>query len=87
MITEVKTAEDLTKLPAHLQFALRSTQQRTHRYLNNIERATRKTNIQAAVARSIREGQISYALGVEILQVNNAYGPEGKKALSEFTPD
>lgn len=85
MLTEIKTAADMQKLPASLLHALKGTSNPTgHRYTANIAKADRKLAIQAAVVRAITEGQISKDLGVEILVSNNAYGPKGKAAIKSI---
>lgn len=83
MITAVNTRAEFEALPFYLKEALKTSEVRSHRYLNNIEKATRKTTIQIAVVRAIKEEIISFDFGKEILITNNAYGPNGKKALKE----
>jgi hypothetical protein len=84
VLTEVKTAADVLKLPFHVRNALKAAPVRGLRRDNEIERAARKAIIQVAVVKAIRELEISLDLGREILTQNRAYGPKGKRALAEF---
>ena len=86
MITKIETLADLAKLPTSLQHALRARPNSTGTRLNaNINAAERKLAIQRQVVVAIREGKISYDLGVEILTANNALGKTGKAAMAEIT--
>ncbi len=86
MITKIETLADLAKLPLSLQHALRPRPNSTGtRFKGNINAAERKLAIQRQVVAAIREGNISYDLGVEILTANNALGKAGKAALAEIT--
>jgi hypothetical protein len=86
MITEIKTLADIAKLPTSLQHALRPRPNSTGtRNRANINAAERKLAIQRQVVDAIREGHISYDLGVQILTANNALGKTGKAALAEIT--
>ena len=85
MITKIETLADLAKLPTSLQHALRPRPNPTGtRFKANINVAERKLAIQRQVVTAIREGNISYDLGVEILTANNALGKAGKAALAEI---
>jgi hypothetical protein len=85
MITKIETLADLAKLPTSLQHALRPRPNSTGTRLNaNVNAAERKLAIQRQVVAAIREGNISYDLGVEILTANNALGKAGKAALAEI---
>lgn len=85
MITKIETLADLAKLPTSLQHALRPRPNSTGtRFRANINAAERKLAIQRQVVAAIREGNISYDLGVEILTANNALGKAGKAALAEI---
>jgi hypothetical protein len=85
MITKIETLADLAKLPMSLQHALRPRPNSTGtRFKSNINAAERKLAIQRQVVVAIREGNISYDLGVEILTANNALGKAGKAALAEI---
>jgi hypothetical protein len=86
VITEIKTLADIAKLPTSLQHALRPRPNSTGtRNRANINAAERKLAIQRQVVAAIREGHISYDLGVQILTANNALGKTGKAALAEIT--
>jgi hypothetical protein len=86
MITKIETLADIAKLPTSLQHALRPRPNSTGtRFRGNINAAERKLAIQRQVVVAIREGHISYELGVEILTANNALGKTGKAALAEIT--
>ena len=86
MITKIETLADLAKLPMSLQHALRLRPNSTGTRLKaNVNAAERKLAIQRQVVAAIREGNISYDLGVEILTANNALGKAGKAALTEIT--
>jgi len=85
MITKIETLADLAKLPMSLQHALRPRPNSTGtRLRTNVNAAERKLAIQRQVVVAIREGDISYDLGVEILTANNALGKAGKAALAEI---
>ena len=85
MITKIETLADLAKLPTSLQHALRPRPNSTGTRLKaNVNAAERKLAIQRQVVAAIREGNISYDLGVEILTANNALGKAGKAALAEI---
>ena len=86
MLTEIKTPADLAKLPFYVKAAMSFGKVNVSgmRREANINKASRKALLHEAVARAIREGEISLGLGVEMLFVNKAYGPKGKKALKEF---
>jgi hypothetical protein len=86
MITEIKTLADIARLPTSLQHALRPRPNSTGtRNRANINAAERKLAIQRQVVVAIREGHISYDLGVQILTANNALGKTGKGAMAEIT--
>jgi len=85
MITKIETLADLAKLPTSLQHALRPRPNSTGTRLRaNVNAAERKLAIQRQVIVAIREGNISYDLGVEILTSYNALGKAGKAALAEI---
>ena len=86
MITEIKTLADIARLPTSLQHALRPRPNSTGtRNRANINAAERKLAIQRQVVVAIREGHISYDLGVQILTANNALGKTGKGAMAKIT--
>jgi hypothetical protein len=84
VLTKINSVADLAKLPHALRESLRAISNPTgHRHTANIAVANRKSNLQVQVVRAIQSGEISLELGVQILQSNKAYGPDGKKAIRE----
>ena len=82
MLTKIETAADFAKLPISIRHALAYRPNPDGaRFRANIIRAERKQALHRTVAAAIKEGWISYDLGVQLLQANNAYGPQGKAAL------
>jgi hypothetical protein len=81
MLTEIKTAADMLKLPFYVTAALNFSEQRGTRSGREIAKASKKQMIQTAVVRAIKEQAISFDLGRELLIARGAYGPKGKKAL------
>ena len=82
MLTKIETAADLERLPSSIKHALAQRPNLSGaRFKANILKAERKQALHRTVAAAIKEGQISLALGVEILKANNSYGPQGKAAL------
>ena len=83
MLTKIETSADLQKLPSSVRHALAMRPNLNGaRFQANIIKAERKQALHRTVAAAIKEGQISRDLGVQILQANNAYGPQGKAALN-----
>lgn len=85
MIDVVTTYDDLRKLPSYLQNAINYKGGNPHnlRFRENINKAERKQILHNAVKRAVIEKEITVRLGIEILQTNNAYGPQGKTAINE----
>jgi len=81
MLTDIKTVADRQKLPSYVRAAIDFKETSGLRNKQQSGKTYRKMAIQAAARRAVEEGEISLALAIELLQVNRAYGPKGKKAL------
>lgn len=85
-LNEVKNKQDYDALPWYIKNALAMKTHNPHgqRFVERRGKATRKLAIQEAVVRGIQEGTITEKLGIEILQVNQAYGRQGKVAIKSI---
>jgi hypothetical protein len=86
MLTKIESRADFERLPSSIKHALAQRPNISGaRFKANIIKAERKQALHRTVAAAVKEGQISLALGIEILETNNAYGPQGKAVLAHLS--